>query len=972
MRILFLLPALFIINIVFAQSAPDKSADILFVKGDAQFSKSQFDSAAASYGKALAIYQREKMWSRVATCQNKISETYFNLIKYNDAFQAASQAIKICQEHPEVSKEEEAHASINLGKIHIVRAENTEAVTCYKKALTLQKEIYGEEHSNVAKAYQYVSEGYGYDGHYDQALSYSWRALAINKKIYGEKSPEVAFTYYDIASLYNHTDRHAEAVKYDLLALKIFKRTIGENNMDVANVYRNLGMNYVSLNQFDDVIDTQKKGLAIYRKISPGNPRIILFYWNLGDAYAHIGQHNEAKRNYQLAVTTIQNIFGDKHPGLVSSYTYFASYYNRVGDYNMALNYYQKSITANLPHFNNQDPYSHPKLENALWPDGLFNSLIAKADVLNKIHADNKDIRTVKEAFVTYQLIDTLLGNLRQSHRDVADKIRVSKKAATAYENAIATSLKIYDALQDKRYLAAAFYFSEKSKVGVLTSVLADLSAKGRGLIPDSVLQFEKSLTEKITQYQSLIANATQHDSDTLALEQLKSKLFNIRVTFDSLQEKMEVNFPKYHQVKNSTQTVTVEFIQSRIQESSALLEYFEGDHNIYVFNITKNEFNVYTLPRDSVYDGLVKQYRESLLNGGTQSVAGDFEKYVSSATVLYELLIKNSMSDKKPVDNILIIPDGQLAYIPFDVLITKKSNAQPGHYRELPYLLKRYAVNYHYSASLYFKNVTRQSKATNDYLLMAPAYGNIKSDTISMLALGKFRDEVSALKWNKREVELIAEKIGGDFFSGDDATESKFKSSAKDYRVLHLAMHALIDDQDPMNSEFVFSHEKDTANEDGYLHAFELYNMELNAQMVVLSACKTGYGQLAKGEGVMSLARAFSVSGVPSVVMSHWNVDDEATSKLMAYFYANLAEGMTKDKALQEAKLKYLEEANPTAAAPFYWAAFVNVGDNSPVISTNHRWLLATLLASLIIISVAMTFIVYSRKKRSLPQIAG
>ena len=143
-------------------------------------------------------------------------------------------------------------------------------------------------------------------------------------------------------------------------------------------------------------------------------------------------------------------------------------------------------------------------------------------------------------------------------------------------------------------------------------------------------------------------------------------------------------------------------------------------------------------------------------------------------------------------------------------------------------------------------------------------------------------------------------------------------------------------------------------SDNDGFLHAYEIYNLPLQARLAVLSACETGVGELVKGEGVMSLARAFHYAGCPSVVTSLWKVDDEATAQLMQYFYENLANGKTKSTALREAKLSYLKNAPESKKHPLYWAGFVLIGDDSEIIlqeSRNGKWLGA--LGSIVLLSL-------------------
>ncbi|MFZ5516300.1 MAG: CHAT domain-containing protein [Candidatus Zhuqueibacterota bacterium] len=195
-------------------------------------------------------------------------------------------------------------------------------------------------------------------------------------------------------------------------------------------------------------------------------------------------------------------------------------------------------------------------------------------------------------------------------------------------------------------------------------------------------------------------------------------------------------------------------------------------------------------------------------------------------------------------------------------------------------------------------------------------------------------------LTWTEQEVSNIDNLLRGDVFLRRQATEANFKKYAPKSRILHLATHTIINELQPMYSYLAFS-PKDTLSEDGKLFAYELYNLELNAHLAVLSACNTGSGKLVQGEGIMSLARSFMYAGCPSIAMSLWPVDDKSTSHIMADFYAELIRGSSKDAALRTAKLNYLRHAGEIKSAPYYWAGFVLTGDTSPLeLSTaRHHW---------------------------------
>jgi CHAT domain-containing protein len=233
------------------------------------------------------------------------------------------------------------------------------------------------------------------------------------------------------------------------------------------------------------------------------------------------------------------------------------------------------------------------------------------------------------------------------------------------------------------------------------------------------------------------------------------------------------------------------------------------------------------------------------------------------------------------------------------------------------------------------------QKKKSKHYIAFAPSFDN-NTDNDQLASLDTFRSSLIPLSYTVQEVENISRFATGIAYSGQDADEHTFKNHASEYQIIHLATHAQIDDQNPDLSKLVFSNSNDSL-EDGYLHISEIYNMELDAELAVLSACNTGYGKLVRGEGLMSLARGFAYAGCPSIVMSLWRANDQSTATIMGYFYESMSEGFSKDDALRQAKLKYLESSpGATKKHPYFWAPFVVIGNPDSIEVANKsgfRW---------------------------------
>ena len=217
-------------------------------------------------------------------------------------------------------------------------------------------------------------------------------------------------------------------------------------------------------------------------------------------------------------------------------------------------------------------------------------------------------------------------------------------------------------------------------------------------------------------------------------------------------------------------------------------------------------------------------------------------------------------------------------------------------------------------------------------------------------------RKPLMKLQWTQKEVNSILSIVKGKSYCHRHATEETFKNTAPEAGIIHLATHAIVDDRNPLYSKLVFANDK-SSREDGFLNTYELYNIRLNADLVVLSACNTGYGKLVRGEGIMSLARGFMYAGCPSIVMSLWPVDDLSTNRLMDHFYQNLASGFRKDEALRQAKIEYINEADNVKSNPFYWAGFVSIGSpdsvNLPSKTNYALWMIAFVVLVIAIILV-------------------
>jgi len=355
------------------------------------------------------------------------------------------------------------------------------------------------------------------------------------------------------------------------------------------------------------------------------------------------------------------------------------------------------------------------------------------------------------------------------------------------------------------------------------------------------------------------------------------------------------------------------------IDHNTMTIQIFEGNRYYYFLRRFNNEVSLVRFQTNNL-DNLTKIILNNMFFGNMRSAQINKASLEICSFLFKDIEVKN-------LDFLTIIPDGTLNYLPFELLLTEDvDTTKPINWFDLPYLFKKVNINYQYSARLAAMDRETNPK-NNGVLAFAPKYKGYVSDD---RAFGN-------LIYNQRELESIKKYFPGEFYGGADADKKTFLEKASDFKVIHLASHAMADNENPELSSLFFTDINQDSTQSP-LYPYEIQSTPLNADLVVLSACQSGTGKLHRGEGVFSLARNFIAAGAKSVVNSLWKVDDESTSRLMGYFYENLAKGQRKSEALRNAKLTFLENADAMTSHPYFWSGFVLIGDDSPIVKKSNK----------------------------------
>lgn len=500
---------------------------------------------------------------------------------------------------------------------------------------------------------------------------------------------------------------------------------------------------------------------------------------------------------------------------------------------------------------------------------------------------------------------------------------------------------------KDPRYLKNAYRKIAQIKDAVLMEGIRQQYALYFSGIPPALAERHDFLRKQVNFYEKQRFELPKQASQGL-ISRLDRKIFELSAARDRLRDSLQTQFPEYEKIQYGQDALTLEDIQQKVLKdtSQTLLEYFTGDSVLYIFAIRQDTFAAVEVKMKDgpSLDSLVQQLRYGLTEYHLKNARSAVllketaEKYAAAAHALYRKLIEPVESLLK--QKVIVIPEGILGYVPFDVLLTKKP-ANATRFYSHSYLGNEKQISYCYSAALLKEMQDKKHKTipTETLLALAPFFrGNADTlrsrvdEKIEASAVRLNRDAVASLPASGQEVKDICQLFNGKPFYGLQSSKEILMNEAGRFGILHLSTHGHADDQVGEYAWLAFSYPGDTLSFEKF-YVKDIYNLSLNADLVTLSACETGIGALKRGEGIISLARAFAYAGAKSIVTTLWPVNDNSTSELMLLFYKNLKNGMGKEEALWLAKKEFIRANKDKGNShPFFWAGFIPIGDTQKI----------------------------------------
>lgn len=889
----------------------------------AAWNEEDYSKAAQFQKKLLRIYQEQNEVDSAFQQTYKLVRTYY----YRNELDSTKYYLDLPKRQNWLQQISPQHINLNnywnlWGVYAYVMGDYATAGNYFEKILATELTADSLDHQAIVGSFNNLGVIYDEVGDYTKSMYYLEQGLQFRKDSLQDyihlNTVELLNTLaYEFYVFKDYTK--ADSLYQDAFSILQQLPSSKKYNSLFTKLCRNISLSQVKQNQPDVAIEWLNRSLVNIAQNNGSTVTSAMAYDLLGYALLHKKQYAQAIDNLNKSLDLFKQIRPAKHPRIAALYRDLGEVHTQQGEYNTALSYYQKALTALVYDFNDSTHVQqNPRLDQSINSRiELLKVLQGKAEILPLVEQS-------EAALATYQLASALLDSIRINYIAEGSKYVLLEQATAIYEGAIQTAL-------DVNRLDLAWEWAERSKAVLLLENLKKIQAAEFAHLPDSLLQQERDFKVEIAYEERQLFSAQRKNEDAV-VDSLREKLFYLRHDYQQFLEQLERDNPRYYQLKYDTKVASLQEIQAELlTEDDVLLEYFMGEERLYCFIITKNkiEYTSTSNPHQTIQQDI--QQLNTIISR-PHTAPSDYSKFTKLAHELYEQLIDitDTYSIQAHPYHLIIIPSAELSYLPFGVLLEHPlavpSTATP-RYDTLSYLIKKHPISYGFSSTLLLENQRTQNVDNQvSFAAFAPVFDGAASQNRSAHHLGKLSNSI-------REVETINQYWEGNLYLRQMADKATFLDQLHQYNILHLATHATLNDNEPNDSRIYFH--------DDYLTTTEIYNLPLQADLVILSACETGTGALQRGEGLISLARSFAYANCPSLVTSLWQVDDQVTADLMIDFHQHLAKAQPKDVALQQAQVNYLNHPLLSAEMkhPYYWAAFVQIGETAVVVPTQQNW---------------------------------
>lgn len=829
---------------------------------------------------------------------------------------------------------------------------------------TLQELVaIGDAHPEVLSGHLYngISSLAGFSrefGNMDSALILSKRALDGHLRR-GVAPKLITNAYMDLAESCHYLGRLDEALQYYHLAIQHYPHDIPTENdqSKYIDLLHNYGQELISNEVFAEGENWMQEAIDELRAFDAGDTaRLAIFYLNLAVSYEMQDCAPEAAAAFMLAALHPEGVANYRHvpaqarigtatqllkmgelqaaneqldrgiqaidrlPAQVPLSQVFplldlANYYRLAGDLDAALLANHRLLRAVLFDFKGANMYDCPDLQNYLTPWYTLEAVNQKMNILWAIYQQTDDLDLLRSIVACGQKALILLRKLRQERNHEGAKLKLNEKWRKLYENTLRAAMELYKKTHDRSHLYTAFEIAELSKAMMLMEAIVENQVLEHTSGSADIVSERRAIQGRMNLLRGEIATGNANAAQ-------QEELLALQVQLDSLLDQVQKANPKYFGLVYGFDVVKIPRLQEVLrQDNRALVEFFYGENIVYTLVVNPDTMVVREYKPDQTFTKALEALTHQLHDkpdAGDNAAALAYAQRSQVVTAALWTPIAPLLRER-----ITLIPDGPLSYISFEALVDGMPDKANPKFQDFTYLLERYTIAYHYSATFHCAPDTKLPDAQTGILGMAP-------DFVQHPALPPLPGAIAGIQGLGQRFADV------DVRTGRAASKQAFMQNAPSKMVIDLATHGTFDRKNFLDSRIYFSPD---GSGDSLLYLRELYNMDLPAELAILEACETGLGDYRQGEGVMSLARGFTYAGCQSILMSLWQVPEGgSTQQIIQGFYDRLAEGQPRDEAITASKRAYLEAMRAEGGIalgqvhPFYWSELVLIGQQGPI----------------------------------------
>lgn len=874
--------------------------------GRAMFFGGLFDSAIVYCQKALAIYDTLSTIDplAIANTYNTLGGVSLFSGKTEAALEYYLKTSKIREQtlgagHPEVLK-----VKTNIGVVYGEMGLFWESLATHEENIPYLDSLPPLAHANglLNMGSTLIAVG-----NYEDALAYFDLAENWLDAHPGLSPDAYPYMYLHLSTIYQELDEPDSALKYINLALLKNHEIFGARHTRLTTDYLQKGSLLAYMGDYDGAIVAFEQVISLQKEfVGKESLRGAHGLNFIGEAYVKKQEPKKAMAYFQQA-EAMYHMLGDEIDR-AKVLANIAQVQQEWGDWEACLASLKDAWEAQLPEF----PFT-------LTPGIAILKYWRRhemADVFEQqariFHQQFKTTKAIEDtAYLRYALQSARIAlavtdSFRYYYQSSAAKQLWLEEQLPLYERAAEIACELHQMGGDRQSAEVVFSLTEKRKAHNLRNHLQGMKAISFAGVPDSLVLKERFFRQRLAALDAQLAGRDADDS-------LHQARLTLNRSYHQLIQQIETDFPKYHQLKFAQHEALI----PQLTPGQAMYSYLWGENHVYVSRWFEGKIDVTKIVHDTL-DHALDQWL-SFISGPPQSNGPAPLEVAQFGVFLTESLLPELT---EMIEQVVIIPDGKLGYLPFESLLSTVPTDE--NYRVWPYLARRHSTTYAYAAELWMnQQKVGYSDEPATYLGFAPDFEGELLATV--------RSKLGVLLHNQEEVQQVADLLGGKATLGDQAQEKMLKGLDDKSRILHFATHAIADDETQVNSRLYFAPATDTAD-DGILHAHEIYGLSLNSPLTVLSACQTGQGPILGGEGIMSLARAFQYSGSQRVLTTLWKTDDRAAAALTTHFFEGIVQGHPTAEALQQARVAWMDAADNFHNHPYYWAGYVLIGDGGIV----------------------------------------